>query len=381
VAAAFTRYDGWILAFVVGVCAAALSLRWLAKRPDRIDVRRLRRSLASVLLLLALCPVLWLAHNYKLNGRPLDWLNGPYSARAIEQNRNGGRGSLYPGKRDPKVAALYFLKAARMNTGEGLCEGWLLWLAAVGLGVAVTQPRRFGAFVLLWLPLPFYVYSVSYGSVPIYVPAWWPFSYYNVRYGVELLPATAACVGLLPEAARQLSRRAPGKASAWLPAAVSGILLTAAVAAYGCSASGVSLHSQRGPWAGRWMIPVSYREAWVNGRGRSALETQAAKAISAIPPGATLLMYAGDHVGILQKAGVRFDRVVSEFCPRQWWPGLRMPALAADYVVAIDGDPVAEAVRLRPYGLDEIVVLQTEGQPRVLLYRARRGNSHAVAEF
>ena len=44
---------------------------------------------------------------------------------------------------------------------------------------------------MLWLPLPFYMLSIAYGGVPIFMPVWWPFSYYNVRYGVELLPGFA----------------------------------------------------------------------------------------------------------------------------------------------------------------------------------------------
>ena len=34
-------------------------------------------------------------------------------------------------------------------------------------------------------------FRIAYGSVPIYIPVWYPFSYYNVRYGLELLPVFA----------------------------------------------------------------------------------------------------------------------------------------------------------------------------------------------
>src|ERR1035438_1055980 len=52
------------------------------------------------------------------------------------------------------------------------------------------------ASLLLWVPLVFYVYSVAYGSVPIFIPQLYPHSYYNSRYGMEMLPALAlfACV-------------------------------------------------------------------------------------------------------------------------------------------------------------------------------------------
>ena len=46
------------------------------------------------------------------------------------------------------------------------------------------------------VPGPFYAYSVSYGSVPIFLPVWWPHSWYNTRYGMELLPALALGLAL-----------------------------------------------------------------------------------------------------------------------------------------------------------------------------------------
>ncbi len=94
-----------------------------------------------------------------------------------------------------------------MNTGEGSRQNWLILLAVAGVLVAAFDLRRFGALLLLWIPLPFYAYSIAYGSVPIFVPEWWPFSYYNVRYGLELLPAIAVFVAVIPWAISRLHRR------------------------------------------------------------------------------------------------------------------------------------------------------------------------------
>src|SRR6266540_2288253 len=184
-AAIFTRYDGWFLAFVVALCAvtAVPAVRKRRRAGDSAqqasvpttERRRLLRSMAAFLLLLALCPALWLAHNYKINRRPLDWLNGPYSAQAIERRSAHAGDAPYPGKTDPVVATKYFFKAARMNTGEGEAENWLIAMASIGVLIAAFRPRRFGALMLLWLPLPFYAFSIAYGSVPIYVPEWRPF--------------------------------------------------------------------------------------------------------------------------------------------------------------------------------------------------------------
>src|ERR1039458_9723900 len=95
---------------------------------------------------------------------------------------------------------------------------------------------------LLWLPLVFYVYSIAYGSVPVFIPQLWPHSHYNSRYGLELLPALAlfACV---PAAA--LEQR----------------LKQAAVAASSDAATGAG----RFAWTpARWLYPVALALAVVN---------------------------------------------------------------------------------------------------------------------
>jgi hypothetical protein len=364
-AAIFTRYDGWIFAFVVALCAIFALNRWLFTRPAQREVGRLVRSIISFILLLALCPTLWLAHNYRNNQRPLDWLNGPYSAKAIEKRSARPTDPPYPGKDHMVVAGEYFLKAARLNTGEGSRQNWLILLAAAGVLVALFHPRRFAPLLLLWIPIPFYAYSVAYGSVPIFVPEWWPFSYYNVRYGLELLPAIAVFVSLLPWAAARPQRRG-------LVPAVTAVLFAATLLAFSSSAWCFSRRSQDRDWGRRWMIPICYREAWANSRGRLQLEAQVAQALEAIPQDSTVLMYTSDYVGAIQKSGVHFDHVISESTFIAWDSARSAPFAGADYVVAIAGDPVAEAVRANRRNLVLLTIYHTLGKPEVAIYRSMR---------
>ena len=104
--------------------------------------------------------------------------------------------------------------------------------------------------LLLWLPLPFYAYSVAYGSVPIFIPIWRPFSWYNTRYGMELLPAFALFAGCL--IAVLLSR---------LPKAA---LRVAGEFAVGVANSVVLLRSR----------PLVFQEAVVNSRIGSRLKAR-----------------------------------------------------------------------------------------------------------
>jgi hypothetical protein len=364
-AAIFTRYDGWIIAFVVGLCAVFAGMSWFWSRPSQLEIGRLARSMICFLLLLALCPTLWLAHNYANNGHPLDWLNGPYSAKAIEKRSSRPGDPPYPGKNNVKVAAQYFLKAARMNTGEGSRQNWLMLLAVAGVLVAAIDLRRFGVLFLLWLPLPFYAFSVAYGSVPIFVPEWWPFSYYNVRYGLELLPAIAVFVAAIPWAVSRLHRR-------WLAVVTTLVLFLAVLLAFSSSAWCFSRRSQDRNWGRKWMIPICYREAWANSRSRRQLEAQVAQALEAIPQDSTILMYTSDYVGAIQKSGIHLDHTVSE-CTRFAWDSARSaPFMGADYIVAVAGDPVAEAVAINPRGLTKVAIVRTPGKPEVTIYRSLR---------
>ena len=363
-AAIFTRYDGWIIAFILGSCAVVVGLRWFVRKPPAVLARRVARSMICFLLLLALCPTLWLAHNYKITGHPLDWLNGPYSAKAIEKRSSRATDPPYPGKDHMIVAAQYFLKAARMNTGEGSRQNWLILLAVAGVLISAFHLRRFAALFLLWIPLPFYAYSIAYGSVPIFVPEWWPFSYYNVRYGLELLPAIAVFAGLIPWAIARLHRR-------WLTIAATSALWVVTLLAYSSSAWCLSPHSP-GEWGRKWMIPICYREAWVNSRGRLLLESQVAEALSSFPDNSTVMMYTSDYVGAIQKAGIHFDHIISESTFIAWDSARSAPFSGADYIVAIDSDPVAEAVRANPRGLTKIEIIRTLGKPDVTIYRGSR---------
>ena len=92
------------------------------------------------------------------------------------------------------TAALYFLKSAKLNLGAELLGQALFAIAVAGTAIAIWKFRRYGILLLLWLPLSFYALSIAYGSVPIYLPVWYPRSYYNVRYGLELLPVFAVFI-------------------------------------------------------------------------------------------------------------------------------------------------------------------------------------------
>ncbi len=372
-AAMLTRYDGWVLALVVGCAAVVMVVRGSKANPTGTNKAEstgagaslggVKRSLAALLLLCALTPALWLAHNYAINHRPLDWWNGPYSAKAIEQRT--GHGFPYPGKHNLGLAAKQYLKAARLNFSSGLVvqstspsfaemlgewQTWMLALAGLGTLIAVlSRARRRAAWLLLWLPLPFYAYSIAYGSVPVFLPVWWPFSYYNVRFGLELLPAFAVFAGF---AVASIGEQLPSGSGRQV--VVGGLILLLA-ANY---------------WKVAGAAPICLREARTNSVSRIRLESQLAGVLATLPAHSTLLMYTGDYVGAMQLAGVHLRRVVNETGKIVWNAGLSCPAEVADYVIAVDGDAVAQAVAGNPRWLQRITGFSTPGKPDVVVYRS-----------
>jgi hypothetical protein len=130
-----------------------------------------------------------------------DWLyfsRGPYSAKAIElRTMSHGDGPPHPGWHNPWVSLLFFVKVAEMDAVAAAWGNVLLVVSLLGTAWAwfTARKRAFTWALLLWFPIPFYAYSVAYGSVPIFLPVWWPHSWYNTRYGMEMLPAFALGVG------------------------------------------------------------------------------------------------------------------------------------------------------------------------------------------
>ena len=101
-----------------------------------------------------------------------------------------------------------------MAENEWLQRAWIAF-AIVGIMTAAfsqLQPSIAGLaslghglpLMFLLVPVPFYALSVAYGGVPIFIPRWWPFSYYNVRYGLQLLPAFAVALVILVHLALRL---------------------------------------------------------------------------------------------------------------------------------------------------------------------------------
>jgi len=382
VAACLTRYDGWFLSAAMMIAVIAIWFRRRRGNSYTDNEQKLGRALlpagtnekqtrdlVTFLLIAAAAPALWLAYNGIVYRNPLEFANGPYSAKAIEKRTQTPGNPGHPGSGNPAVAAVYFLKSAEDNVArnESLQRAWMLLGVAALLAITIRVRQSLStapgptALPLLFLlvPIPFYALSIAYGGVPIFIPNWWPFTHYNTRYGLQLLPALAvaiavlACLALRTTALNSRVR-------------LSSVMVVFAIVAV----------SYGSIWQSS---PICLKEAQVNMRTRNQLQMEVARWIEKLPANSGLLMYVGDHVGALERAAFPLKRTINEGNHRVWkqpadteglWErALGDPAKYVDYVLAFDGDPVWQAVHDKH--LHELIELHITGQPRAVLYAAR----------
>ena len=351
VAAVFTRYDGWIMALVAWVCIGLALLR-------RGKLRSWSFWLASVLVVAA--PVAWFVYNAVCFGDWLFFSRGPYSAQAIEiRTMSHGSGPPHPGWHNPWGSELFFLKVAEMDAVAAAWGNALLAVSFLGTVWAWMTKRRHGLTwaLLLWLPVPFYAYSVAYGSVPIFLPPWWPHSWYNTRYGMEMLPAFALGLGFAAQFVlaavndfkpREFDPR-------WVRTAAAALFAVLVLNA-------IQMVRER---------PLVYVEGTKNLASRRDFEREippALRALLAERPGATVLMGTSVYPSLVALTGIPFRQTINESDLWIYQDALTAPAAHAAIVLAFDGDEIDQAVKAHPEGLTAVRRFTQAGQAPGTLY-------------
>lgn len=351
VAAVYTRYDGWVLAFLVWTLIGIVLLR-------RRQLLTPAFWLASILVVAA--PLVWFYYNATVFGDWLDFVRGPYSAQAIElRTAVPGSGSPHPGWHDPWVSLCYFVRTAEIDAAAELWGARLLVLSVFGtiFGCLVARRRAFLWTLFLWLPVPFYAYSVAYGSVPIFIPKWWPHSWYNTRYGMELLPAFALSMALVAEIVLGVVREFKRQ---WAPYAAS---LCFALTVWNA-------------WKVVAEKPLTYIEGTKNIEARRPFEEQippVLRSLLSTRPGGIVLMKTSVYPQIVAFSGIPLRQTVNEDDADFYSAALAAPASHAAVVVAFDGDDVDRAVKAHPARLTAVGRFAAQGQPSGTVYVSDTG--------
>jgi hypothetical protein len=360
IAAIFTRYDGWIIALIAWTGIGLALLRYGNLRS---------RSFWLATIAVAAAPILWFVYNSVCFGDWLYFARGPFSAKAIElRTAAPGAWPPHPGWHNPWVALLFYLKVSELDsvlapTWSSFWGNLVLALAALGSVAAwfaekAASHRRVLAWVLLlWLPVPFYTWSVAYGSVPIFFPAWWPFTFYNTRYGIELLPALALGVGFAARFVASALERWQGPRIAQLLPDIAFALLFVLV---GINAVGLVRQE-----------PIVYAESTANLDARlpydDAIPPLLQDLLSTFPRG-TVLMNTSTYPEIVAFTGIPLRQTINESDLALWRAALEAPASHAAIVVAFDGDEVDRAVKAHPDGLAIAGHFTAENQPSATVY-------------
>jgi len=379
VAAIFTRYDGWIIALIAWSGVAVTLLRHTAKR-KRGRLGAPVFWLASFAIVAA--PLLWFLYNSVCFGDWLYFARGPFSARSIElRTAASADWPLHPGWHGPWVALLFYLKVSELDSVAA--PGWgNLWgnivLASSALGAAgawlveKSAPRRraLSWTFLLWLPVPFYAWSVAYGSVPIFFPAWWPYTWYNTRYGLELLPALALGFGFAAQfIAGGLRRiRFPSVEVALPKLAFAVLFALAGVNVFALLRSG----------------PIVYVEGTKNAEARQPYDNAippALKSLLIFDPHAPVLMNTSLYPEIVASTGIPLRQTINESDLEIYRSALTAPAAHAAIVVAFDGDEIDNAVKAHLADFTLLGRFTARNQPSAAIYASNKWLNRSQISF
>lgn len=194
-----SRYDGW---FFVVVSALALGLTVLMRRrqwqPEpRYTEQRHSMETQGVMLAYAAVPcyaiALWFLYNWIYFGDPLEFQRGAFSAQQ-QQKALEVLGQLST-KNNLWLSLRAYFWAMENNTGPVI-----LGLAVIGVIVYLATTRLHSDSYLPYIflaPIPFNVLALWAGQTIIRVPQLFPGEYFNVRYGLLILPGLALFIAYL----------------------------------------------------------------------------------------------------------------------------------------------------------------------------------------
>jgi hypothetical protein len=285
-AATLTRYEGWILLPFIALYLL-VAAGW-----------RQAFVFSSVA---ALGPLYWFGHNYVMYSDWLEFYRGPGSAKDIQKQ------VPYPGAHSWSAAARQFAYAVKA------VNGWpLILIASLGLLPALRRkafwPILFGCISPL-----FYLWSLQSGDTPIFIPEIFPFSHYNSRYALAVLPLFVVCSAALAAALPKLRWVIPPLVLSWF----------------------------------LYQAPLVQREGTVNSESRRAWTHEVAVLLkNEYQPGTGILMPFGDLTAILQEAGIPIREAIHQGDKLEFDRATARPDLFLDtaWVIAQSGDKASNAM-------------------------------------
>lgn len=193
--ATLVRYDGW---FLLGFAGLLVIRQVWANHTHGEDWKILWNKIEGTAIVFATLAALgvlgWFIWNLLIFGDALYFAFGPFSARA-QQLVMEAAGAL-PTKHNLLLSIQVYLFAFLYNTYTypaliACIGGIVLWKDQ-----NISRPAKFGTLALL-SPLLFNVLALYLGFSVIYVQGISGDTWFNIRYGVMLMPTIAICIGYL----------------------------------------------------------------------------------------------------------------------------------------------------------------------------------------
>ena len=189
------------------------------------------------------------------------------------------------------------------------------------------------------------------------MPIWWPHSYYNLRYGLELLPALALALGFSAQFALATVREfKPGlRGLPWQSRALAVLLAL-------CLINSIQMLRER---------PPVYVEGTKNIEAHRPYELAippVLRSLLATRPAAPLLVINSLDPEIVARTGIPLRQTINESDLWIYDAALTAPASHAAIILAFDGDDIDRAVRAHPEHLTLVKRFSAPYQPNATIY-------------
>lgn len=298
-----TRYDGWFLVFFATFVVFFVTFK---KRGWRVA----EGTVVMFVTLAGLGVFLWLLWNYMIFNDPFYFALGPFSAKA-QQDVLNAEGRLLS-KGNPIYSFFLYLLVAKFNVGI-----WLLILSSIGI-VYFVKSKNYKSEVklavsLLFVPFIFNVFSLIAGHSVIHIPQLPPYTWFNDRYGLMVLPAVALVSGFIVQ----------GKKAVFV---VSMLIL---------------LNQNYTMYMNNDIITI---EDGVRGSSGEFLDS-AGNWLQEHAQGGLILVATSSNDALLFKSGLPLKRFIYEGAEKYWAQALENPTINAEWVVMHKGDLVYENLR------------------------------------
>jgi len=296
--ATLTRYDGWFyMLFAAGVIGF-VSLR-------KKGYKFLEGNLILFGTLAGFGVALWFLWNQVIFGHALYFLNGEFSAKAQQDaifltGRLLTKGNLF-------YSVFVYFEAVKYNLGT-----WASILAIAGSILLITTKEYSlntkAAIAVLFAPLFFNILSLLSGNSVLYLPELPPYTWFNDRYGLMMLPASIILIGFLANKRK-----------------IVGIL-----------AAAVILMETTSLYLGNNIITI---QDGVRGASGQFLDDAGTWLTSNAKSG-LIMVAASSSDSLLFRSGFNLTRFITEGAKVYWQTSIKDPTVYATWVVMHKGDLV-----------------------------------------